>query len=72
MDSSIIITKKSDYGTILDTMIYNSIMKGNYREITENTLKEILWFQNFVYRNFPYNCYKDLQPDSNPLACHST
>ena len=39
MDSSIIIIKKSDYGTILDTMIYNGIMKGNYREITENTLK---------------------------------
>ena len=37
MDSSI--TKKSDYGTTLGTVIYNGIMKGNYREITENTLK---------------------------------
>ena len=47
MDSIIIKIRKLDYGTILDTMIYNGIMKGNYREITENTLKQLLWFQNF-------------------------
>ena len=39
MDSRITIIKKSDYGTTLGTVIYNGIMKGNYREITENTLK---------------------------------
>ena len=42
MDSIIIKIRKLDYGTILDTLIYNGIMKGNYREITENTLKELL------------------------------
>ena len=38
-DSNIIVMKKSDYVTKLDTMIAGGIMKGTYIETTENTLK---------------------------------
>ena len=41
-DSSVIIMKKSDYITKLDTMIDDGVMQGTYVETTDNTLKE-LW-----------------------------
>ena len=69
-DSSIVIMKKSDYLTKLDTMIDNDIMKGTYVETTDNTLKELSQFQDFLYRNFHnYKCYKDMKPDSNQPEC---
>ena len=37
-DSSIVITKRSDFVTRLDTMINDSIIKGTYIETTNNTL----------------------------------
>ena len=40
-DSSVVIMKKSDYVTKLDTMINHDIMKDTYVETTDNTLKEI-------------------------------
>ena len=52
-DSTVVIMKKSDYLTKLDTMIDDSIMKGTYVETTDNTLKELSRFQDFLYRNFP-------------------
>ena len=51
-DSSVVIMKKSDYVTKLDTMIDDGIMKGTYVETTDNTLKELSQFQDFLYRNF--------------------
>ena len=51
-DSSVIILKKSDYVTKLDTIIDDGIMKGTYVETTDNTLKELTEFQDFLYRNF--------------------
>ena len=61
-DSSIVIMKKSDYVTKLDTMIDDGIMRGN-------TLKELSRFQDFLYRNFHnYERYKDMKPDSNQPA----
>ena len=61
--------KKSDYATKLDTMINDSCMKGTYVETTGNTLRGLLRFQDFLYRNFHnYECYKDMQPDSNQPA----
>ena len=61
--------KKSDYATKLDTMINDGIMKGTYVETTDNTLKELSRFLNFLYRNFfNYERYKDMQPDSNQPA----
>ena len=51
-DSSVVIMKKSDYVTKLDTMIDDSIMKGTYVETTDNTLKKLLRFQDFLYRSF--------------------
>ena len=54
--------KKSDYVTKLDTMIDDRIIKGTYVETTDNTLKELLRFQDFLYRNFHnYECYKDFR-----------
>ena len=41
-DSSLVITKKSDYVTNLDTMTDDGIMKGTYVKTTDNTLKELL------------------------------
>ena len=51
-DSSVVIMKKSDYVTKLDTMIDDGIMKGTYVETTDNTLKKLLRFQDFLYRSF--------------------
>ena len=68
-DYSIVIMKKSDYITKLDTTIDDRIMKGTYVETTDNTLKELSRFQDFLYRNFySYERYKDIQPDSNQPA----
>ena len=49
-------------------MILDGIIKDTYTETTD-TLKELLQFQDFLYRNF-YNCkrYKDMKPDSNQPA----
>ena len=61
--------KKSDYVTKLDTMINGGIMKDTYVETTDNTLKELSQFQDFLYKNFHnYKRYKDVQPDSNQAA----
>ena len=50
-------------------MINDGIMKGTYVEITD-MIKELLQFQDFLYKNFHnYECYKDMQPDSNQPAC---
>ena len=51
-DSNIVIMKKSDNVTKLDTMIDNGIMKGTYRETTDNTLKELSRFQDFYIETF--------------------
>ena len=68
-DSSVVIMKKSDYVTKLDTMIDDGIIKGTYVETTDNTLKELSRFQDFLYRNFHnYERYKDMKPDSNQPA----
>ena len=51
-------------------MIDDSIMKGTYLETTDNMLKELSQFQDFLYRSFHnYEPYKDMQPDSNQPAC---
>ena len=62
--------KKSDYVTKLDTMIDGGIMKeGTCVEITDNTLKELSQFRDFLYRNFQdYERYKGMRPDSNQPA----
>ena len=61
--------KKLDYVIKLDTMIDYGIMKGTYVETTDNTLKELLLFQDFLYRNFHnYERYEDMQPDSSQPA----
>ena len=68
-DSSEFIMKKSDYVTKLDTMIDDGTIKGTYVKTTDNTLKEVSRFQDFLYRNFHnYERYKDMQPDSNQTA----
>ena len=68
-DSSVVIMKKSDYVFKLNTMINDGIMKGTYEETTDNKLKELSQFQDFLYRNLHnYECYKDMQPDSNQPA----
>ena len=51
-DSSVVIMKKSDYVTKLDTMIDDGIMKGTYVETTDNTLKELSRFKDFYIESF--------------------
>ena len=47
-------------------MIDDGIMKGTYVETTDNTLKELSRFQDFLHNDFHnYERYKDMQPDSN-------
>ena len=41
-------------------MINDGIMKGTYIETTDNTLKELTGFRDFLYRNFNYLRYKDM------------
>ena len=68
-DSGVVLMKKSDYVTKLDTMVDDSIMKGTYVATTDKTLKQLSQFQDFLYRNcHNYQRYKDLQPDSNQPA----
>ena len=68
-DSSVVIMKKSDYVTKLDTMIDDGIMTSTYVETTNNTLKELWRFQDFLYRNlYNYERYKDMKLDSNQPA----
>ena len=68
-DSSAVIMKKPDYITKLDSMIDDGIMRSTYVETTDNTLKELSRFQDFLYRNFHnYERYKDIQPDNNQSA----
>ena len=65
-DSSVVIMKKSDYVTKLDTMIDEGIMKGAYVETTDSMLRALSRFQDFLYRNFhKYERYKDMKLDSN-------
>ena len=73
-DSSVVIMKKSDYVTKLDTMIDDGIIKGTYVETIDNMLKELSRFQDFLYRNFHnYERYKDMKPDSNqPVRLYGT
>ena len=49
-------------------MIDDGIMKGTYVETTDNTLKELTRFRDFLYRNFNYERYKDMKPDRNQPA----
>ena len=51
-DSILGIMKKSDYVTKLDTMIGDSVTKSTYVETTDNTLKELSRFQDFLYKTF--------------------
>ena len=64
--SGVVIMKKSDYVTKLDTMIDDGIMKGTYVETTDNTLKELSRFQDFLCRNSER--YNDMHPDNNQPA----
>ena len=69
-DCSIVIMKNSDYVIKLDTMIDDGIMKGTYLETIDNTLKELLQFHDFLYRNFRnYERYEDTKADSNQPPC---
>ena len=52
---SCIVMMKIDYATKLDTIINDGIMKDTYIETTDNFLKELSRFQDFLhFRNF-YN-----------------
>ena len=48
-------------------MIDDDIMKDTYIKTIDNTLKELLRFQDFLYRNF-YSYEHYMQPDSNQPA----
>ena len=65
-DSSVVIIRKSDYVTKLNTMIDDGIMKGTYVKTTDNTLKELPRCQDFLYRNFHnHERHKDMQLEAN-------
>ena len=50
-------------------MILEGIIKVTYVETSNNTLKDLSQFQDFLYSNFHnYERYKDTQPDSNQQA----
>ena len=45
------------------------VMKGTYIGTTDNTLRDLSQFHDFLYRIFHnYERYKDVQPDSNQPA----
>ena len=57
--SGVVIMKKSNYVTKLHTSIDAGIMKGPNVKTTDNMLKELSQFQDFLYRNFHnYERYK--------------
>ena len=47
-DSNVVIMKKSDYVTKLNTMIDDGIMKGTYVETIDGKLTELSRFQDFL------------------------
>ena len=55
-------------------MIDKGIMKDIYVETTDNTLKELLRYQDLLDRNFRnFERYKDMQTDSNqPESLYGT
>ena len=55
-------------------MIDKGIMKDIYVGTTDNTLKELLRYQDLLYRNFRnFERYKDMQTDSNqPESLYGT
>ena len=51
-DSSIVIMKTSYCVAKLDTMINDGTIKGTCIETTDNTIKELFKFKDFLHRNF--------------------
>ena len=58
--------KSSKHITKLDIMISEGAIKSSYTETTDNTLKELVQFQDFLLKNsYNYECYKNMKPDPN-------
>ena len=65
-DSCVIIMKRADYIAKMQTMIDDSITCGVYTPTTDNTLKDLKTFGDFLYRNFKDHLqYEKMLPTSN-------
>jgi len=68
-DSCVLVMDKTDYVTKLEEMINEGISKGVYTPTTDNTLKDLKTFRDFLYRNFKnHPKYKTMLPTSNQPA----
>ena len=68
-DSSDVIMIRTNYNNIMQKMIDDGIKNKIYEETTDNTLKDLKNFQDFLYRNFKdYENYDEMRPVSNQPA----
>ena len=68
-DSCVIITKRGDYTTNMETMIDDGITCGVYTPTKGNTMKDLKTFCDFLYYNFKdHPRYKKTLPTSNQPA----
>ena len=65
-ESYLIIMKRADYITKMQTMIGDGVTCGVYGPATDNTLKDFKTFCDFLYRNFKdHPKYEKMLPISN-------
>ena len=68
-DSCVVIMNKTDYVQKLQNMIDEGIEKGVYANSSDNTLKDLKQFQDFLYRHFKkYKHYDQMCASSNTPA----
>lgn len=65
-DSGGVLMNRTDYSSIMLKMTGHWIKNKMYEETTDNTLKDLKIFQDFLYRNIKdYENYDDMRPVSS-------
>ena len=65
-ESSIVVMNRTDYNNIMSKIIDDGIESKIFEESTDNTLKDLKNFQEFLYRNFKdYENHDDMRPVNN-------
>ena len=68
------LVNRTNYNNIMQKMIDNGIKNKIYEETTDNTLKDLKYFPEFLYRNFKdYKNFDDTRPISiQPAKSYGT
>ena len=64
-DSTVVVMNRVDFNNIMQNVIYDGITNKIHEETTDNTLKDLKIFEEFLYRNFKdYENYDNMRPVS--------